>query len=242
MLAIAALAVDAEFAAGLATGALLYKWPYALAFVMLFAVRRQYRALGVVAACGIAWYMLSVAATAGDWNWPGHYVDAVRSYFTADAHFNAAKAVGLPMLLMRLGIPSWAAIAAGIVLFAFALRPLMRAPMLEASSMVPAVALAASPHTLPYDCALVLPALFYFMTHAPEPLRTRLICVAYLLAPLWLLSGVLHFDVLAVVVDGLVIAWIVKGYNESTSLADLHVADSRDRRKAETVLDQPGPG
>jgi hypothetical protein len=242
LLAIAALAVDAELAAGLAAGALLYKWPYALAFIVLFALRRQYRALAVVAAWALVWYVLSVAATAGDLNWPAHYANAVHGYFAADARFNAGKAVGLPMLLMRAGIPAWIAIAAGALLFALALRPLARVSMLEAASMVPAVALVASPHTLPYDCALALPAMFYFMTHAAEPLRTRLVCAIYIIAPFWLLSGVLHFDVLAIVVDGLVIAWIVKGYNESTSRADLHVVDSRDRRQAETVLDQSRSG
>lgn len=236
MLAIAALAANAETAAGLAAGALLFKWPYALAFVVLFAVRRQYRALAVVAASAAIWYLISVAATAADWAWPVHYVQAVHGYFAADAQFNAVKAVGLPMLLMRAGIPAWCAIGAGILLFASALRPLARAPLLESASMVPAIALAASPHTLPYDCALALPGLFYFMTHAAEPLRTRLICAVYIIAPFWLLSGILHFDVLAAAVDGLVIVWIVKGYNESTSRADFHVADSGDRREAKAVL------
>lgn len=236
VLAAAALAADSELAAGLAAGALLYKWPYALAFIVLFLLRRQYRALGVVAASAVVWYVLSVAATAGDWNWPLHYVNALHGYFAADARFNAEKAVGFPMLLMRAGVPDVWATAAGMLLFVSALRPLARAPVLEAASMVPAIALAASPHTLPYDCALALPALFYFMTHASEPVRTRLICAVYIIAPFWLLSGVLHADVLAPVVDGLVIAWIVKGYNESTSRADFNVADSRDRREAEAVL------
>lgn len=236
VLTIAALAADSELAAGLAAGALLYKWPYALAFVALFVVRRQYRALCMVAAWAVIWYILSLAATAGDWLWPLHYINAVHGYFAADARFNAEKAVGVPTLLMRAGLPAFWAIAAGIVLFALALRPLLRAPVLEAASMIPAIALAASPHTLPYDCALALPALFYFMTHAAEPLRTRLICAVYIIAPFWLLSGMLHADVLAPVVDGLVIAWIVKGYNESTSRADFHVSDSRDRREAEAIL------
>jgi hypothetical protein len=232
MAAICAMIANEEPAAGLAAGALVYKWPYAIAFIALFIIRRQYRALAIAAACALIWYLLSVAATAGDWNWPAHYVSAVHAYFGADARYNAEKAVGLPMLLMRFRVPDPVAIGAGLLLFTAALPLFARAPLLESASMAPLIALAASPHTLPYDLALALPALFYVMTHIQEPLRTRLVCALYLIAPLWLLSGVLHFDVLAVVCNAWAIAWILKGYNESTSRADFNLADSRDRGQA----------
>jgi hypothetical protein len=103
---------------------------------------------------------------------------------------------------------------------------------IEACSLALLAGLAASPHTLPYDLALALPAVFFLMTHMREPLRTRVICMLYLIAPLWLLSGILHFDVLAVICDGLAIAWIWKGYNEPAPGTDFDIAHSRNRSEA----------
>lgn len=229
MCAVTAAALQAPLAAGLAAGALLYKLPYAIPFVLLFAVRRDVRALAMVALCAIAWYFISVAATGGDWSWPSHYVSALHGYFGADFRYNADKSLSIPAMLMRVGVSPTLAFAAGAAIFAIALPLLARVPLLEAASFAPLIALASNSHTLPYDAALALPALFYLMTNAAEPLRTRLICALYLAAPLWLLSGVFHFDVLAVLCDGLALLWILKGYHESTARSHLRIADSRDR-------------
>lgn len=232
MLAVAAFAADSSLACGLAVGALLYKLPYALPFIVLLAVRRDVRALAVLAGCGIVWYFASVAATAGDWHWPLHYADALRGYAAADARFNAVKAISVPQLLMRAGIGQTAAVVLGGVLFAAALPVLVRSERLEAASFAPLLSLAALPHTLPYDLTLILPALYFLMTHLREPLRTRAACAIYLVAPLWLLSGVLRFDVLALVCEGLFVVWVVKGWYESTTRPYLGIADSRNRGEA----------
>ena len=229
MCAIAASVLQAPLAAGLAAGVLLYKLPYAIPFVLLFAVRRNVRALAMVALCAIAWYFISVSATGGDWSWPSHYLAALHGYFGADFRYNADKSLSIPAMLMRAGISPTLAFAAGAAIFAIALPLLARLPVLEAASFAPLIALACNSHTLPYDAALALPALFYLMTTAAELWRTRLICALYLAAPLWLLSGVFHFDVLAVLCDGLALSWIVKGYYESTARSHLRIADSRDR-------------
>jgi hypothetical protein len=229
MCAIAASVSQAPLAAGLAAGVLLYKLPYALPFVLLFAVRRNLRAPATIALCAIAWYFISVAATGGDWAWPSHYLSALHGYFGADFRYNADKSLSIPALLMRAGLSPALAFAVGAAIFAIALPLMARAALLEAASFAPLIALACNSHTLPYDAALALPALFYVMTTVAEPVRTRLICAFYLAAPLWLLSGVFHFDVLAVLCDGLALSWIVKGYYESTARSHLRIADSRDR-------------
>ncbi len=230
--AIAALAADSWLACGLAIGVLLYKLSYALPFIALLAVRRNVRALGVVVLCAALWYLASVAATAGDWRWPVHYLAALQAYAAPDARFNAVKAIGIPQLLLRAGVPQTAAMLSGAALFAIALPLLARFSVLEAASFTPLLGMAAGPHTLPYDLALALPALYYVMTHVSEPLRTRCICSMYLIAPLWLLSGVLRFDVLAVVCDGLVLVWLLKGLHESTTRHHIRIADSRNRSEA----------
>jgi hypothetical protein len=232
MLAIAGFTANSWLVCGLAVGVLLYKLPYALPFIVLLAVRRDVRALAVIAACGIVWFFASVAATGGDWHWPAHYADALRGYAGADAHFNAVKAISIAHLLMRAGIAQSIATLCGALLFVAALPLLIRTERLEAASFAPLLGLAALPHTLPYDLTLMLPALYFLMTHLREPVRTRAICSLYLVAPLWLLSGVLRFDVLALVCEGVCLVWVVKGWYESTSRTYLGIADSRNRGEA----------
>jgi hypothetical protein len=141
---------------------------------------------------------------------------------------------------MRAGASSSIAIFAGAAFFTLTIPLLLRMPLPEACGLALVAGLASSPHTLPYDLALALPAVFYVVTRVREPVRTRLTCMIYLAAPLWLLSGLLHFDILAVICDGLAIAWILKGYKgtyEPASGTDFDVADSRNRSKAQTVVD-----
>lgn len=232
MCAIAALVADSWLGCGLAVGMLLYKLHYAVPFLALLVVRRNVRALAVVAACALLWYFVSVGATAGDWQWPVHYVQALQGYAGADARFNEFKAISIPYLLLRVGVPPIAAVLCGAIVFVTGLPLLARGSVLQAASFAPLLGLAALPHTLPYDLALMLPALFYLMTRAEEPLRTRAIVAMYLVAPLWLLSGILKFDVLAVVCDGFALIWLVKGLHESASGAHIGIADPRNRSEA----------
>ncbi|HET7815123.1 MAG TPA: glycosyltransferase 87 family protein, partial [Candidatus Baltobacteraceae bacterium] len=98
--AIAGLARRSSLVVGLACGALLYKPLFALPLLLLLAVRREWRALGIAAVCGGMWYLLGVAATAGQWTWPVQYASAIRGYALHDFHINAVKAIGIPQLLM----------------------------------------------------------------------------------------------------------------------------------------------
>lgn len=232
MLAIWGIVASSPLLAGVSVGLLLYKLSYALPFVALLAVRRNARALAVVALFAAVWYAAGVSATAGDWQWPWHYVQALRGYALPDARFNADKAVSISHLLLRVGVAQTAAMLAGAALLLAALPLLARVPPLEAASFTPLLGLAAGPHTLPYDVALALPALYYTMTHAREPFRTRGICAVYLAAPLWLVSGIVHFDVLAVVCDGAVLLWLLKGLHESTARPYLGIAHTRNRSQA----------
>lgn len=232
MAAIAALVADSWFASGLAVGLMLYKLPYALPFIALLAVRRNGRALAVVGACAATWYFAGVAATAGDWHWPAHYADALRAYAGPDARFNAVKAISVPQLLVRAGVSQAAGILAGALLFALSLPLLRRWPVLAAASFTPLLGLALGPHTLPYDLALALPAIYYLVTHLREPLRTRFISAAYVLAPFWLLSAVLRFDVLAVICEGMVLLWLITSLHESAPEYDIRIPDTANRSQA----------
>lgn len=231
-IAVGGIAADSWIAPGVAIGLLLYKLPYALPMLALLLLRRNWRAVAVVAGFAALWFLASVAATAGDWHWPAHYADALRAYAGPDARFNIDKAISVPQWLFRAGVPQSAAMLAGAALFLAALPILLRFSKLEAASFMPLLGLAVGPHTLPYDLALMLPALYYVMTHVPEPLRTRAVCAIYLVAPLWLLSGIIHFDVLAVVCDGLLLVWLLKGLHESTRSPYIRVADSGNRGEA----------
>ncbi|HZZ64236.1 MAG TPA: glycosyltransferase family 87 protein [Candidatus Baltobacteraceae bacterium] len=232
MCAVWGIAGESALIAGLSIGLLLYKFTYAVPFIVLCLLRKQWRALGVVFVCAAAWYLASAGATAGDWLWPQHYVAALHGYFAADAQHNAVKAISLPGLLLRAGVAAPLAFCAGAALFAAALPALIRSNLLEAASFAPLVGLAANPHTQPYDAVLALPAIVYFATHAAEPWRTRVVAAIYVLAPLWLLSGVLRFDVLAILCDVPVLLWLLKGYDESTSRPYIGIADSGDRSQA----------
>lgn len=187
---------------GLAAGALLYKPLYALPFLAMLIVQRNWRALGIAAVCAVIWYVVSALATAGDWMWPQHYAAAIRGYAIADAQGNAVKAISLPQLALRLHVSPLIAYVGGAALFFAVVALTVRMPKLQAVGLTMLAALALGPHTLPYDLTLMLPAVFCFMHTAADPLRTRTIVAMFLIAPFWLLSGVIRFDVLAVLCTG----------------------------------------
>lgn len=232
MMAIAGLVADSWLTCGVAVSLMLYKLPYAIPFIALLAVRRNGRALAVVAIGAGLWYVGSAAATAWDWHWAVGYAAALRSYAGPDAQFNAVKAISVPQLLSRAGLPAAAAMLAGAALFAAFLPWLSRLPILGAGSLAPLLGVAFGPHTLPYDLALALPAVYYLATHLEEPLRTRFTCAIYVLAPFWLLSGVLRFDVLAVICEGMLLVWLMKGFHESASSRHLRIPDTGNRSEA----------
>ncbi|MDP9107227.1 MAG: hypothetical protein M3N49_15015, partial [Candidatus Eremiobacteraeota bacterium] len=67
---------------------------------------------------------------------------------------------------------------------------------------------ALSPHALAYDAALALPMIAFTASQLAEPARTRMLLAVFLVAPLFFLSSLLHFDPLALVVIGGTGAWI----------------------------------
>lgn len=207
MVAIYGLARDRPIIAGAAIGVLLYKPTYALPFIALFLIRRQWRALAVATLCAAVWYGLSAAAAGWDWNWPIGYVHELSRYAGPDFASNAVKAVSLPGLLMRFGVPATIAGAIGVVGFLACAPLLSRVNQLEAASITSMLALTFSPHAWYYDAVLVLPTLYFVMAAVREPLRSRIIVASYAIAPLLLVAGYIGVDPLAIVVLAAPIVW-----------------------------------
>jgi len=199
---------------GAAIGALLYKPSIAAPFVLLLIVRREWRALAIVSACGACWYLLSVPAAAGDWGWPKLYVDSLRAYYAADFWSNSANAVSLPGLLMRFGVPTAIAVGWGAVLFVACLPRLIGLGIAEALSVTSVLAVAVSPHAWNYEPVIMLPAIFYALSVTSKPWLAWLIIGTYAVAdasivhlawlPLNLLAvAVLLWAALAVGIDSI---------------------------------------
>jgi len=167
---------------GVCVGLLLYKPTIALPFVVLLVVRREWRALFVVAVCAAGWYLASVAAAGGNWLWMTPYVSALRWYFPLDFHANAPNAVSLPGLLMRLGLSSAAALGVAAFAFITALPRLTRVDYVAALSITSALAVALNPHAWQYEPVIMLPGMFYAMRAFADPLRMWTIIGAYVVA------------------------------------------------------------
>ena len=181
---------------------LLLKPTIALPFVVLLLVRREWKACGVVAICAVVWYLGSVAASAGDWNWIPPYLAIVHSLYNTDlgALYNG---ITLPMILVRLGTAPSIALALGTIVFVGFLPALSRANNRQALSFTSLLSLALSAHAWMYEAGLALPALFYAMANVAEPWRTRLIVGAYVLAALWMpIDALIWFNPLAIITLG----------------------------------------
>ena len=199
---------DQPLLIGVSVGALMYKPTYALPFVLLLLAFRRWKAFGVVCACGVVWYLLSVSASGGDWFWPLPYLRSLTGYVGPDFMGNRFKAISLPGVLMLVGTPHAIAFVAGLALLIVGVIRMPRVSPLEAASMAGLVGLAASPHAWPYDGAVALPAIFWVISTVAEPRRTRIIVGSFAIAPLWLASNVIHVDLLAFAIIGGAIAWL----------------------------------
>ena len=189
-------------------GLLLYKPTYALPLIAVLLLRARLRELGAVVVIGAGWYVVSAAATGGDWGWPAEWAALIARYAPGDLSVNAAFVVSLPALLARTGagVP---AIAVVVVLTAFAVAvAVRRAGSVEAASAACLAGVALSPHALAYDAALALPMIAFAASQLAEPARTRLLLALFTVAPLFFVSPLLHFDPLAVVVIGGTCAWL----------------------------------
>jgi hypothetical protein len=218
VVAIAGLVSGRPLLAGLAIGLLLYKPTFAFPLIGLVLIRRRWTELGVVAIVAGAWYLAGVAAAGGDWLWVDPWLSGLGGYLDADFAGNADKAVSLPGLVARLGLPGVVPILSGVGLVALALPRLARAPILEAGSVACLVGVAVSPHAWGYDAALAVPFLLWLLGgHGPltEPTRSQLIVGAYVVSLSWIVSRQTVVSGVALVVLGLVAAWLVGSWRGS---------------------------
>jgi hypothetical protein len=77
--------------------------------------------------------------------------------------------------------------------------------------MAPAIGLAASIHSWPYEAALLFPALCYAMIRLAEPLRTQVVAVAYLVVA-FAIAAPYGGHALAIPCIGAAGWWIWSGY------------------------------
>jgi hypothetical protein len=211
LLATAGLVRGNALATGLAIGLLLYKPTYALPLIALLVLRRRWSELAIVAVAALAWYLLGVAASGGDPAWPAVWLAGLGSYLDADFAGNADKAVSLPGLVARLGVPPVVPLLVAAAIVLVSLRRLATAPMLEAAVAACLVGVAASPHAWGYDAALVAPFLLWLLAgYGPlrEPVRTPFVVAVYGGSLLWLLSRQTLISAVAVVVLALLITWL----------------------------------
>jgi hypothetical protein len=220
LVTIEGLRLDDDRLAGLGAGLLLYKPTLAAPLLGLMLLRRRWGALVVAGVLGAGWYAAAVAATAGDWSWPGHWLAALGDYYSVDTVGNAGKALSVPGLLAGHGVPQTLSLAVGAALAAAAVPRLLRAPIAEAGAGACLVGLAVSPHSLNYEAAFVLPIILWSVGSTSglrEPTRTRLICLAFLIAPVYVVSSVIGATPLALVTLAGSFIWIAGWQRLETS-------------------------
>jgi hypothetical protein len=210
---------DDDLVAGLAAGLLLYKPTLAAPLLGLLLLRGRWRALVVAAVVAAGWFLAGVAATAGEWSWPAHWLDGLGGYYSVDTSGNAAKAVSLPGVLAGHGLATPLALAVGVIIVVAALPRLFRVPPEEAAAGACLVGLAASPHSLNYEAALMLPAILWAISSCGlgEPARTRLLVPAFLLAPVYFVSAVVGWSVLQPIVLIGALVWMWGGWRQCTA-------------------------
>jgi len=196
---------------GLAVGFLLYKPNEALTLVLLLAVRREWRALCIVAGCAAGWYLLSVPASNGDWAWPVRYLQIVHAWYIMDFPLNASKAFTLPGVLIESGVPALVAFGVAAAMILSALPLLARLPLLEAAAMATLVGLAANVHAWHYEAALLLPAIGYAIRYLHEPWRTRIVGATYIAVAIGMVTPQAA-HLLSIVCIGGTVWWIASGY------------------------------
>ncbi len=213
LVAIDGLRRDSALAAGLGVGALWYKPTYGLPFAILLLIYRKWKAIGVLAACGVVWYALSATAAGGDWLWPRPYLESLAGYVGPDFAYNRFKSVSIPGLMMVAGVSASVAFATGMILMVAALAWLAsrRVEVVVAASLAGGIGVATSGHAWAYDAAMMLPALLWVARDGDEPWRSRVIAAAYVIAPLWMAAHALRFDPLAIVVVGGMTGAVLEG-------------------------------
>jgi len=212
LIAIEGLRRDSDLLAGIGVGLLLYKPTLGIPLLGLLLLRRRWSALSVAAVAAVAWYLASVAATAGDWFWPLHLLIELGDYYGPNTAFNAAKATSIPGILVGRGGPPVLAWGLCLLIIVVAIPRLLRAPIVEAAAAVCLVGLAASPHSLNYEAAVALPAILWLMggtgTGIREPVRTWLIAILAVAGLLLLVSLWAGLSSVGLAVVALTIIWV----------------------------------
>ena len=208
--AIDALRRDRSVEAGTAIGLMLYKPTLALPLVGLLLLRRSWRAAFVAGLAAVAWYVVSVPASGGDWLWPAAWLDGLRSAAPSEFATNADKAVSIPGLLVRIpDLPAWLPYAAGGLIVLASLRGLVRAPLVEAASAACLIGIVAGPRVWSYEAGLMLPILGWAIAVGlSEPWRTRVVFFAPLGSILWMVSPITRISGVAVIVCVAAILWL----------------------------------
>jgi hypothetical protein len=212
LVAIEGLRRDDDRLVGLGVGLLLYKPTLAIPLLGLLLLRGRWRALGVAGIAAGVWYLVSVAATAGDWAWPVHLASALGVYYGPNTDFNVSRATSLPGVMVGHGVPTYVAWSLALLVVAAALPRLRRAPLVEAAAGACLVGLAVSPHSLNYEAAVALPFILWMLgatgTGIREPVRTWLIyglCAAGLMLLLALWAGMSSVGIAVLVLTAI---WI----------------------------------
>jgi hypothetical protein len=191
---------------------MLYKPTLALPMFALLLIRRQWTALLTAMAVAVGWYLLGVAASAGDWLWPRDWLSLTAPFFSADTSQNVNKTVALPGLLMGHGVPSFVAYAGAVAVVVAALPRLLRSPIAEAAAAACLIGIVASPHSLQYEAVMLLPLLMWAAAGTgsgiAEPWRTRLLVGVYLLAQLYVLTPYAGISVYAAITFAATAIWI----------------------------------
>ena len=208
--AIDALRRDSSLEVGLAAGLMLYKPTLALPIIGLLLLRTRWRSLAVAAGVGVLWYLVSVAAAAGDWAWPFPWWTGMQPWLANDLVGNAEKAVSMPGLVGRFpGVPLFVPVACGVVIVVLALRGLRRAPIVEAGSAACLLAMAAGPRVWGYEAGLMLPIIAWAIAGGlKEPWRTRLVFLVVPMGLLWLVSAYTVVSGVAIVVAATTLMWL----------------------------------
>ncbi|HEY1746925.1 MAG TPA: glycosyltransferase family 87 protein [Xanthobacteraceae bacterium] len=179
--AIFGLVTGNKWLLGSSIGLLLFKPTDAAVMILLVLARREWRALAMIGAFALFWFVSSVYAAGSDWYWPITYAHTVRDWYALHSGANPYMVFTLPTILLAHGIPEHAVFASSLALLLLSVPLLARAPALVAGSLAPLLGLAAAVHAWSYAAALILPALFFVMTSVPNPQRTRLIALIYAL-------------------------------------------------------------
>jgi hypothetical protein len=212
LLAIWALSRDRDGLAGIAVALLLYKPTLALPLLGLLLLRRRWVALGVVVLALVPWYLISVLAAAGDWQWPIHLANGISTWYGADANQNTDKAVSVVGLLIGMHLPSWLCYGVGGLFLLVGLPRLVRAPIPEAGAGALVLGLVVSPHALNYEAVMLLPIMLWAAgrigTGLAEPWRTRLVVPAYPLAFGYILSPSIGLSSLVIITAAAAVVWI----------------------------------